>query len=377
MNLDWLNLLFLPLMALTAIDAKRNWATLWDQDLTTKDRMLLQRLVIFWLLPAVVFLHELGHVAAVKLFGGHVQEFHFAFIWGYVLPAETFPPVERVWTFLSGNLVQIIIGFLCLLGAVISKSPPVVATLVYLFLWCVAGTTVMYALMSVTGLYGDWLAIYTAPTPRLVAGIAICHALIVIFLAWCIYGTKPRLWYMSKTNPVWDRQHQYLLRKALTEPNSGNWVNLGWSYYIASMFRDVQRCIESARAIDAGDPSLLMLESSLAMRRGRLTEALGLLQQIVDNDGLPTRLRARALMAIADAQLQKSQTDTAFSTYERAIACDPGIADPHYYRAVLLNEVGRHGEATTELNACENLEWLDESLQSQLAEEFRRASTKQ
>src|SRR5205823_7331813 len=99
MPLDLLNLLFIPLMLITARELKQNWASLWDQQLTARDRYLLQRLVIFWLLPVVVMCHELGHVAAVNLFGGKVHEFHYAFVWGYVVPQGTFTPDQVVWLY--------------------------------------------------------------------------------------------------------------------------------------------------------------------------------------------------------------------------------------------------------------------------------------
>src|SRR5262245_21751021 len=90
--LDALNLLFLPLMVITAVQALKNWKTLWDDRLTGAYRQLLQRITIFILLPVVVLCHELGHVAAIKYFGGTVQEFHYAFLSGYVVPGQSYPP---------------------------------------------------------------------------------------------------------------------------------------------------------------------------------------------------------------------------------------------------------------------------------------------
>ncbi|MBI4534014.1 MAG: M50 family metallopeptidase [Candidatus Melainabacteria bacterium] len=198
--LDLINLLFLPLMVITGLEVKKNWSSLWDQELTVHDRYLLQRIVIFWLIPAVVFFHELGHVVAIKLFGGQVKEFHYAFVWGYVVPTGMFTPVQLVWSYLAGNLVQIIIGLGALVGALQSRAPAAVALLVYLFFWSVGGTTIVYSLLSLTGLYGDWVAIYTQPEPFIVSIIAVCHAALALFVFWCLYGARPRQWFASRTN---------------------------------------------------------------------------------------------------------------------------------------------------------------------------------
>src|SRR4030095_14629755 len=171
-SMDFLNLLYLPLMVLTGMDARKNWSSICDAELTSRDCQILQKMVLFWLIPVVVLCHELGHVAAIKLFGGEVAEFHYALFWGYVVPRGAFTAVQLVWAFLAGSLVQVLIGLAALAAAVVVSSPPVVALLIYLGLWSIGGTVVVYALLSLTGLYGDWVAIYNAPLPNLVIPLA-------------------------------------------------------------------------------------------------------------------------------------------------------------------------------------------------------------
>jgi hypothetical protein len=304
--MDFLNLLYLPLMFITAKEARQDWASLWDARLTPRDRYMLQRLVIFWLLPIVVLCHELGHVAAVKLFGGKVAEFHYAFVWGYVVPSGIFTPDQTVWLYFSGNLVQIIIGFISLFLAFIFKSPPVVAMCVYLFFWAVGGTTIMYALMSFTGLYGDWQAIYSAHAQPLVTEIAVFHVLVVAFVLYCAYSQRGKNWYMSKTEPDWADSYKQLLSIAKSSKHA-------------------------------------------------------------------PRERVRAYLAIAELQWMHGQLDNAFETYESAIAVDPTVADPHFFKAVLLNDAQRFSDAEQELTTTYNLDWIDESLQQAAMKELQQA----
>lgn len=376
---DLLNLLFVPLMVLTVVEAKKNWKSLWDSHLTPGDRHLLQRIVIFLALPVVVFFHELGHVAAIKLFGGGIKVFHYAFLWGYVVPDGTFTPTQTIWTFLSGSLVQIIIGFLALTGAAFATSPPVVAFLVYLYFWSVGGTVVLYALMSLTGLYGDWIAIYTTPTPHpeMVIGIGAVHIMLVIFLAWNLKGQIPRKWFASRTCPEWLEEQSRLWSEVHTSPSAPGWLDLAWSYYDQNLFTAAEDCLGKARQMEPSLPDVTMFEGALAYKRGRIKEAKVAFQKLLARSFVTARLRARALIALAGCQLKENDADAAISSYTKAVEVDPGLADPRFYLAVLLGQAGYVDRAATELMELSGgsgggLEWLDRSLKDLVIPELNK-----
>lgn len=336
--LDLINLLFLPLMVVTVVEVKKNWSALWDQELTAHDRYLLQRIVIFWLIPAVVFFHELGHVGAIKLFGGQIKEFHYAFVWGYVVPTGTFTPAELVWSYLSGNLVQIIIGLGALVGALRARAPAAVAILVYLFLWSVGGTTIVYTLLSFTGLYGDWVAIYTQPEHYLVSIIAVCHGVLAFLVLWCLYGSAPRLWFVCHTNPRWLSEQDSLWSKVKSTPSATSWLDLGWSFYRVGLNSRVTDCLRKARMYDLNVPEALLLEGALAYRHGKRREALRI--------------------------------------YTAASEAKPEQADAHFYKAIILSDLECYAEAKAELIEATNLHWSNSVLKELLCKELQNIQSK-
>lgn len=196
---DWVNLLAIPFILWTVKDVIAGWKGLWDDDLTFEDRQLLMRMVIFVMLPGVVFFHELGHYLAALSVGVPVAKFHYGPVMGYVETYGCTDPAKRLWIAFSGNLVQILIGLLSLVVAGISKSPPVVATAVYFGLYTVASTVVFYALLSLGGFYGDWIQMYTNSFLPGVAAIIVFQLLIIAGLAWAVYAPLPKAWFAEHT----------------------------------------------------------------------------------------------------------------------------------------------------------------------------------
>lgn len=360
--LDLLNLLFLPLMAITAVSVRKNWRALWDENLTGQDRLLIQRAVIFLLLPVVVLLHELGHVAATELFGGKVVEFHYAFLSGYVVPAGHFTADEKVWLYFAGNLVQIVIGLAAAVGAAMVSSPPVVALLAYLALWSVGGTVIIYTLLSVSGLYGDWIHIYTAPGSALVASIAFFHLVLVVLVIYSLYGSMPRLWFAETTDPRWAVENRLMREHANLFPSADNWVRLGWSYYFKTLYKFAGECLDKARSVSPEAPNLRIFEAALADERGATGRAIECYQEIIQNEELPERLRLLSLMSLGRCQLRHGRREQALGTFIKASELAPETADPHYFVGTLLGDSGRADEAQSHLRAAMTLAWMDKTL---------------
>lgn len=369
--LDALNLLFLPLMAITIVQAYKGWGKLWDERLTASDRQLLLRIVIFLLLPIVVLFHELGHVAAVKYFGGTVREFHYAFLSGYVVPGERFPANETVWLYFSGNLVQILIGLVAGLCAVVASSPPVVALLVYLALWSVGGTVIIYALLSVTGIYGEWINIYSSQPSTLVGSIAAFHLSMIGLVLWSLYGERPKLWFTCKTDPKWAADYKNLNEQVARNPSAGNWLKLAWSLYRKGLYRACEHCLAQAHRLDPDMPEARILEATVADARGRLNKAIKCYEELIEAPDINENLKLMALLALGQCQLKLRRPDQALKTFSEASVARPDIADPHFFKAALLIEIEHLDEAEAELQTATQLAWIDNSLKSMVTEQIQ------
>src|SRR5579883_2856315 len=121
MNWNWFSsfqdfsmLLVIPLMVTTAIELKKNWRSVWDDDLSDQDRQILLRTALFILMPIAVFLHELGHAWATVAYGGQVAKFHYGILWGYVVPEGTFTELQLLLIYLAGNAIEVVLGLLVL-----------------------------------------------------------------------------------------------------------------------------------------------------------------------------------------------------------------------------------------------------------------------
>jgi hypothetical protein len=380
--MDWLKyqdcLIFVvvPLVMLTTGEVMKNWRSLFDDNLTSNDRQLLMRTALFLLLPVVVFFHELGHALAILFFGGKVAEFHYGLLWGYVVPSGMFTPEQILIIYLAGNVVEMLIGFLSLILAAFTSSPPLVALFTYLGLWSIGGTAIIYTLMSLVGMYGDWQAIYSSQLHSWTSIIALCHIAIVAFFLYIIYGNGPRLWFARRTNPHWYKLHQPLEALANTHPTAENYLELAWSYYRVGLYDQAEKALDQARAIDPHRPDIFYLLGWLMEGKGKTTEAIAYFNQVTNNKEASDSLRFQSFIAIGhllSSKLSNIRTrvgetnnlwQEAMDSYTEAIALRPDLADPHLFRARLLKMAGMDKEARSELAFVSNLAWLDPQLKN-------------
>lgn len=367
LQLDLLNLIYLPLMVITIRDLITNWHSIWDSHLTSRDRFILQKVVIFLIMPIVVYCHEMGHALSIEYFGGKVAEFHFGLFWGFVVPQGTFTADQTVITYLAGNAVQIAIGLLAGLIALFVSSPPVVAMLVYLALWSVGGTVVIYALMSATGFYGDWIAIYTAPTPILKTIIGAAHVALVALVFYCLYGSTPRLWFAMRTKPHWAQRIGMLALRAQTDPEPINYLAVAWCYAEANLFAQADQWLKKALQIGAPKEAVQLLSAYIVLNKGQLKEAAKIYEQIGGNEGALTATRVKAYLGLADSYVRQNNFDKAIETYTKAIALDNTLGDARLYKLLLLKQTGKKLESEKELLDLKEMpdgqcHWIDPAL---------------
>jgi len=366
-QLDLLILIYVPLMVITIVDLVKNWPSVFDENLTSKDRFILQKTVIFLLMPIVVYCHEMGHALCIEYFGGKVAEFHFGVFWGFVVPSGHFTADQTVLTYLAGNAVQIAIGLLAGLIALFLTSPPMVAMLVYLALWSVGGTVVIYALMSATGFYGDWIAIYTAPTPALKTMIGICHLALIALVVYCLYGATPRLWFAMRTKPRWAKRIGLLTLAAQTEPNAKNYLAIAWCYAEANLFSPAYKWLKKAVGVGASQSEAQLLSAYIVMNRGQIQDAVKIYEQTGNDTQVGTSQRVKAYLGLADCYVRQNNFAKAIETYTKAISLDQNLGDARLYKLLLLKQTGRKLESEKELLDLKEIpevecHWLDPAL---------------
>ncbi|BAZ40879.1 hypothetical protein NIES4101_68400 [Calothrix sp. NIES-4101] len=172
----------------TILRLANNWNSVWDNSITSKDRLLIQRTATFIFIPIGVFFHELGHAVTTLLFGGEVVEFQWRVFWGYVVPQGSFTPEQIWWIAFSGNLISIALGIFGLIAVFFVKKA-VIQELLYTFAIVeLVYSLIFYPIFSFTAFRGDWLTIYNfsiQPYAQITLGF---HLLLLL-----------NLWYITKS----------------------------------------------------------------------------------------------------------------------------------------------------------------------------------
>lgn len=371
---DFVIIIVVPLMLYTIKMAWEQRHSLWDIDLTTADRHLLMQITMFVLMPVVVFFHECGHAVTTLLCGGKIAEFHYGVLWGYVRPSGFFTPEQELMILLAGSGVQIAIGLLAFVASLFIASPPVVAILTYLALWSIAGTAIVYALMSALGMYGDWQLIYSTPVTSWLPYIATIHAIIVIALIYAFTGKTPALWFAARTRPNWENKRQLILDDLKDHPSADRYLDLGWHYYAAGLFRFADEAADTSLKLNPKFADPIYLKAWIDVERNKIPQAQAILTELSQNPHASAILKSRSLMAVGQLEERVIQTKTKngpvppemwkmpLEVFSAAARLAPEFGDARFYRARALNKAGLHMMALDELGQLENARWLDSRL---------------
>ncbi len=172
------DLIFGLALLATLVMLVRRWRPFWDADFTPEDRRLATQVAVFVVVPVVVLVHELGHVAGARLVGGEVVNFHYGLIEGSVTVAGRLSPAEHWFVAIAGNAAGGLLGLaMAMAGTFGVRLPrPLRHVLILGGLFQVGFHLVLYPLLSLSAGAGDWERIYDfGVTPGLSTMTAIGH----------------------------------------------------------------------------------------------------------------------------------------------------------------------------------------------------------
>jgi tetratricopeptide (TPR) repeat protein len=369
---DWYNLLSLPLILLTLKDVIPKWKSIWDRDFSMEDRRLLMRTVIFLVLPVVVFIHELGHLLAALAVGARIYDFHYGPVAGHVTVDSHLAPEKLLWIAVAGNLAQIVLGIISLALAIIIRSAPAVAFFVYLGLFSIGDTVIFYAALSLASYYGDWMHIYQSPCTDLVYAVGIVHAILVILIIFCMTNSAARLWFTRRTMPGWSGTHERLLKEAAAAPSAEKYIALINSCLAAGLFKEADRYLAQASAVDAGNIGVEYARAELLLARGNLDKAQEIFEKLAADETLSSRMRASIVFQIGDLWLCKHDTARALNCFEAAVNLDELQGDARLQRSILKTNLEQYNDLQEDLSVLKsgNTQWLyrrnQEAVQGQI-----------
>ncbi|MCC7023342.1 MAG: hypothetical protein IT338_10960 [Thermomicrobiales bacterium] len=203
-----ISLFYLVIGARVVVQLARNFRATFDRTFTRQDRALVDQAAFFVLVPISVALHELGHAATIRLFGGDVLGWGFYGFAGYVAfdPAQ-FTESQQIIIAAAGTVVNIVLGALAV-GLVFLKRPPFRAAineLLIQFTWIsLLNALILYPLLDfATGLNGDWMQMYDFRAPPLNVAILIVHVTVlgIMFWAWKSPRVRARIAELTEGEP--------------------------------------------------------------------------------------------------------------------------------------------------------------------------------
>ncbi len=386
--MDWqlishylLAILTLPVSVITVKSVIENSGTLFDEDLTIKDRVLLKQFAFFVLLPVVVLFHELGHALAARFYGANISAFHWSMFWGEVTIDGRLSPLQHYVIALAGNLFQLSACFFALVLAVIESSPAIVALCIYFYLFNGLACLIGYPILSLTSWNDDFAIIYGQGGPVLGTVTGIIHLILIALFLSSYFSTPGKFWFVRKTRPAWYREFAKTLSRAKQENDAVNYLAVAWQYYFVGLDKLCEQCLITVEKLDAKLMDVWLLRGYINQSKGRFDSAILCFEEITSNDNDSDKtLQARAWMACGHCLAQKlentrsPQWHDVLKTYKQASTVAPELADPHYYLGVTLIKAGLLSDAEAELQLCQGskgrvLTWLDPMLGSMVQQE--------
>ncbi|HEX2192476.1 MAG TPA: M50 family metallopeptidase [Acidimicrobiales bacterium] len=312
----------------------RSWRSFFDEDFTVEDRQVATQVAVFLVPPAVVLLHELGHVAAAVAVGARVTSFRYGLFEGAVGVEGSLTPAEGWFLALAGNLVSALLGLaLVVLGAHATRlGRPLRYVLLFGGLFELLFALVGYPVLSATADFGDWLAIYDfSATPALSWATAAVHVAALVGL-WRWWRRELRLWLFAIAHGGEGQLTQ--LRAAVRRAPRSLEPRLALARHFAAqgdLALASAALDEGAASVPGPDVARLHLaRARLALHRGRWNPAV--LAARAGLDSLPEKgdheleQRLWANQGLALAQMERpGPALAAFAHLDERTAADPSV----------------------------------------------------
>lgn len=374
---DFATLVFIPLILVTIRDLKKNWQSVWDDDVTAADRALLLRTALVFTLTVLTLVHEAGHALAALQYGGKIVEFHYSVIHSWVRYQGHFTDTQDVWIAFAGNLAGIIASLLFLVAACCWRSPPAVAICGYIGWLNLANTIIFYPVLSLAGFQGDWMNIYTTSAGKLNVEIAAFHTLLVFGFIYGTFSNRVKLWFRRRTDPRWDMEYQRWLSQVSVAPSLEGWINLGYTYVRAGLYGLAKDAADNANLIEPNSSEVARLQAAIAYGERKFKDVIRFCKTITNDLKQPPRVRAMAWINVGHAHRELRDIGKSLDAYEHAIIEDPFLGDARLYKVSALLSAGKEADGLRELRGMSTLEmaWIDESNKMQYQSLLARAQS--
>ncbi|MCS6802760.1 MAG: M50 family metallopeptidase [Chloroflexota bacterium] len=187
MDFGLLSLLYAGAALYTLIQLARGWRGLLAEEPTPGARSLASLTAFLLLTPPAVYLHELGHAAAVLLTGAQLRGIGFFLYWGYTAYAGRVTPSEQWLIAAAGPLVTLTLGWGAIAVGLRWPIRPAINQLILVFgMLQLLQILVFYPLLTLANLGelagSDFAVLYSPATPGLALAAGVVHGVSLVLL---------------------------------------------------------------------------------------------------------------------------------------------------------------------------------------------------
>ena len=187
MDFGLLSLVYLGAALYTLVQLARGWRGLLAEQPTPAARNLAGLTAFLILTPPAVYLHELGHAAAVLLTGAQLRGIGFFLYWGYTAYTGQLTPTDQWLIAAAGPAVTLALGWGAVAIGLLWRSRPAINQLITLFgILQLLQILVFYPLLTLANLGdlagSDFAVLYSPQTPALTLIAGVVHGVSLFLL---------------------------------------------------------------------------------------------------------------------------------------------------------------------------------------------------
>ncbi|GIW08058.1 MAG: hypothetical protein KatS3mg060_2863 [Dehalococcoidia bacterium] len=187
MDFGLLSIVYACAAIYTLYQLARGWRGLLADPPPAEARNLASLTAFLILTPPAVYLHELGHAAAVVLTGAQLRGIGFFLYWGYTAYAGRLTPSEQWLIAAAGPAVTLALGWGAIALGMLWRIKPTLNQLIVLFgILQLLQILVFYPLLTVANLGdltgSDFAVLYSPATPLLALATGIVHGISLFLL---------------------------------------------------------------------------------------------------------------------------------------------------------------------------------------------------
>lgn len=299
----------------------RRPAVLIKDALNDEDRMLVWKLVLFLILPALVFLDLRTTNVIAESLGGCLSNIHYGVLWYHAEPQGISQGPLLLAVLFAGVVAQLLFA-ICLLPALCFRPHPFLATAVgYTFVLIFAINLVVDPLLGFAGIGSSkWhLAMQAVSPVQLTIVLALYTVVSVCFLL-IIRSRAVRLWFAERSRPLVAEQLRIAFSEAKANPESHFLIcRIGLLLEKAGLHRQAAREMERLRQHSSDSLYLPFLAGYLYYRNREYKRAKKAFIQASNFPNISDDLRSEFLGAAACAAFAKGNVTNALDLAEASL----------------------------------------------------------